>query len=102
MIIKFTSEDSGDFVMLSHVAEPLLKMMGASGNLKGAVSGDELRASLERLETALRHHTEPAKTESEEDEEKELPVALGTRAVPLVEMLKTACEGGGYVMWQPE
>lgn len=102
MIIKFTSENSGEFVMLSHVAEPLLKMMGASGNLKGAVSGDELRASLDRLETALRHHTEPGKTQEEEDEDKELPVALGTRAVPLVQMLKTACESDSYVMWQPE
>lgn len=102
MIIKFSSKDSGDFVMLSHVAEPLLKMMGASGNLKGAVKGDELRSALERLETALRHHTEPAKTDEQEDEDKALPVALGTRAVPLVQMLKEACEGDSYVMWQPE
>lgn len=102
MIIKFQSEDSGEFVMLSHVAEPLLKMMGTSGSSKGAVSGDSLSSALNRLETSLRHHTEPAKSGEEEEEEEDLPIALATRAVPLVEMLKKASENGGYVMWQPE
>lgn len=102
MIIKFKSEESGEFVMLSHVAEPLLKMMGTSGNNEGSISGDNLSSALDRLEKSLRHHTEPAKSEEEEEEDKELPIALATRAVPLVEMLKKACENGGYVMWQPE
>ena len=103
MIIKFQSEDSGEFIMLSHVAEPLLKMMGASGNSEGAMSGDQLSAALSRLESTLQHHSEPAEAGSEdEDAEEEAPVALATRAVPLLQMMKVAVANDGYVMWRPE
>lgn len=103
MIIKFQSEDSGEFVMLSHVAEPLLKMMGTSGGNEGAVSGDNLSTALSRLEASLQLRAEPAEDGAdEEDEEVETPVALSTRATPLLQMLRTAAENDGYVMWRPE
>jgi len=103
VIIKFQSEDSGEFVMLSHVAEPLLKMMGTSGANEGAVSGDNLRVALSRLEASLKHRDEPAEESvDDEDEDTEIPVALSTRATPLLQMLRTAAENDGYVMWRPE
>lgn len=103
MIIKFQSEDSGEFVMLSHVAEPLLKMMGTSGASEGAVSGDDLSVALSRLEASLKHRDEPPEPGAdEEDEDAEIPVALSTRASPLLQMLRTAAQNDGYVMWRPE
>lgn len=104
MLIKFKSEQSGDFVMMSDVALPLLKMMGASGNSEGAVSADELRKSLTRLESALQQlpaqDQEP--DENEDKDEAEANVSLATRASPLLAMLRREAAEGGYVMWQED
>jgi hypothetical protein len=101
MLIKFKSEQSGDFVMMSDVAIPLLKMMGASGKSEGAVSSDELRASLSRLEKALQKIPAQDQGDDEEDEE-DANVSLATRASPLLAMLRKAAAEDGYVMWQEE
>ena len=102
MLIKFSSEQSGDFVMMSDVAMPLLKMMGASGNSEGAVSADELRKSLARLESALQQLPAKNQEQDEEQEDAEVNVSLATRAGPLLEMLRKAAAEDGYVMWQKD
>lgn len=101
MLIKFKSKESGDFVMMSDVAMPLLKMMGTGGMTKGAVSADELRASLSRLESALKKMPE-TDADQEDDEEKEVKPSLATRASPLLEMLRREAAEDGYVMWQED
>tara|TARA_R100001377_G_scaffold84915_1_gene69605 strand:+ start:1202 stop:1549 length:348 start_codon:yes stop_codon:yes gene_type:complete len=101
MLIKFKSEQSGDFVMTSDVALPLLKMMGASGKSEGAVSSDALRTALGQLESALRQL--PAQDQDQdEDDEAEANVSLATRASPLLAMLRKAAAEDGYVMWQED
>lgn len=103
MLIKFKSEQSGDFVMMSDVALPLLKMMGASGKSEGAVSAEQLRNALAKLENALQQ--EPAQDQQQDDEdqeEAEAKVSLATRASPLLAMLRKAAAEDGYVMWQED
>lgn len=103
MLIKFKSEQSGDFVMMSDVAMPLLKMMGASGDSEGAVSSDALQTALSRLESALQNLPKTnTSNESEEDDEEDANVSLSTRASPLLEMLRREAAEDGYVMWQAE
>lgn len=103
MLIKFKSEQSGDFVMMSDVAMPLLKMMGASGKSEGAVSSAALRDSLASLESALQQvPAQEQDREDEEGEEKEKNVSLATRASPLLAMLRKAAAEDGYVMWQED
>ncbi len=102
MLIKFKSEQSGDFVMMSDVAIPLLKMMGMSGNTEGAVSAQDLRDALSRLELGLKQIPKQDQHD-DEDEEQEENVSLATRASPLLAMLrKAAAEEDAYVMWQVE
>lgn len=102
MLIKFKSEQSADFVMMSDVAMPLLKMMGASGNSEGAVSSDELRASLSRLESALQRVPAQDEDQDEDAEDAQANVSLATRASPLLAMLRKAAAEDGYVMWQED
>ena len=101
MLIKFESEHSGNFVMLSDVALPLLKMMGMSGNTEGAVSEENLATALATLESSLQRANQPARG-SDDDDEDDAPIGLSTRASPLLEMLRKAKKEGGYVMWRPE
>ncbi len=94
--------------MMGHVALPLLRMMGGSGNTEGAVSGELLDEALQKLEAALQQSAAPIDepmdgTEKEEDEEEKQPrVTVSTRALPLLEMLRRAKAADGYVMWQPD
>lgn len=102
MLIKFKSEQSGDFVMMSDIALPLLKLMGASGKTEGAVSKDALHDALSRLESGLKQLQNSETNTEEDDEEKEPAIALNTRAAPLLEMLRKAAAEDGYIMWQED
>ncbi len=109
MIIKFKSDKAGEFIMMGHVALPLLRMMGGSGNTEGAVSGELLDEALQKLEAALQQAAAPRASDSgeksaeeQDEEEKQSRVSVSTRALPLLEMLRRAKAADGYVMWQPD
>ena len=105
MLIRFTSDVAGHFIMLGDNALPLLRLMGMSGREQGAVSGEDLRQALQTLQAGLQRAAElaarPAQ-ESEDDDEDVVPVSLQRRALPLLEMLQRAAREDGYVMWQPD
>lgn len=102
MLIRFQSDIAGRFIMMGDVALPLLRMMGMSGNEQGAVSGPDLLTALATLEEALRLVPGPRTAGMQEEDEREPPIALQRRALPLLEMLRRAAAGDGYVMWQPD
>ena len=105
MLIRFKSNIAGQFIMMGHVALPLLRMMGGSGSTEGAISGELLDEALQKLEAALQQAAAPPgdDTENEKDDEEKQPrVGVSTRALPLLEMLRRAKAQDGYVMWQPD
>lgn len=105
MLIRFTSDVAGHFIMLGDNALPLLRLMGMSGREEGAVSGEDLRQALQTLQAGLQRAAElaarPAQ-DNEDDDEDVVPVSLQRRALPLLEMLQRAARDDGYVMWQPD
>ncbi len=105
MLIRFTSDVAGHFIMLGDNALPLLRLMGMSGREEGAVSGEDLRQALLTLQAGLQRAAElasrPAQDNEDEDEDV-VPVSLQRRALPLLEMLQRAARDDGYVMWQPD
>ncbi len=105
MLIRFTSDVAGHFIMLGDNALPLLRLMGMSGREEGAVSGEDLRQALLTLQAGLQRAAElasrPAQDNEDEDEDV-VPVSLQRRALPLLEMLQRAVRDDGYVMWQPD
>ncbi len=105
MLIRFTSDVAGHFIMLGDNALPLLRLMGMSGREQGAVSGEDLQQALQTLQAGLQRAAEMAARpaqESEDDDEDAVPVSLQRRALPLLEMLQRAAREDGYVMWQPD
>jgi hypothetical protein len=105
VLIRFTSDVAGHFIMLGDNALPLLRLMGMSGREEGAVSGDDLRQALQTLQAALQRAAELAAgpvSDNEDDEQEAVPVSLQRRALPLLEMLQRAAREDGYVMWQPD
>jgi hypothetical protein len=113
MLVTFRSTATESITMFEDVAVQLLKLMGATGRIPGALGPDDVGPALQRLEQATEQikagtHVTPArpadnedaKNEDEDDEDREAPVDLATRAVPLLSILKRAAAAKAEIMWE--
>jgi hypothetical protein len=100
MLVKFDSE-AGQILMFGDVAVALLKMMGQSGVVPGAIVAADIPnavAQLKRNVEAQAHHPRARR----DDEKEEPDVSLRQRAVPLIELLERAAKQAKNVMWTEE
>lgn len=114
MLVTFRSTATESVTMFSDIATELLRMMGATGRVPGAFTAQDLPAALRKLEgeierlKAATHAETPARPADNEDwqtdednlEEREPPITLATRAVPLISMMKRAAAAKAEVMWE--
>jgi len=99
MLVRFDSQ-AGRFSMFGDVAVTLLKMMGHSGTVPGAILAKDIPPALEKLKAAVAAAPEPAPRQAGDDgEEKEPPVSLRQRAFPLIELLERAARTDCDVLW---
>jgi hypothetical protein len=109
MLVRFDSK-AGRITMFGDVAVHLLKMLGHSGTVPGALLAPDVPAALQRLEKALENPPSlPPRSDDEKktndtggDEGREPPVSLTQRAFPLVQLLKEAAARKVDVMWTRE
>jgi hypothetical protein len=102
MLITFRTPAHGDITMFGDVALELIRLMGHSGTVPGALAPEDVTDALEHLRTAMRagKGAAPMPSAAEPDtEEEEAPVPLMHRALPLIELLEAAARDGEYVMW---
>ncbi len=95
MLVTFDSK-SGAITMFGDVAKSLLKLMGQSGDVPGAILGKDIPPALARLKQGV------GKTPQghARDEDGEPPdVTLRQRAVPLIDLLDRAAGNGHDVIW---
>ncbi|MCM2310174.1 MAG: DUF1840 domain-containing protein [Steroidobacteraceae bacterium] len=102
--MKFSTR-VGALTLHGEAAVTLLKAMGHSGTVPGAVLAADLPAALASLRSMLAEQArmpppEPAATDEDEDREREPPVALRARAVPLIDMIETAIARDSDLMWE--
>lgn len=101
MLIKFRSPHAAEFLMFGEVALNLIKSMGCSGEVPGAIKAEDIPAALARLHAAVsEQESAPAAASQPQDDDAEPHVSLGHRALPLVQMLEAAQAGDSYVMWE--
>lgn len=99
MLVRFDSP-AGGFSMFGDIAVTLLKMMGHSGTVPGAILAQDIPPALQRLKAAVAAAPEPQVDQSSADrEDSEPPVSLRQRAFPLVELLERAARTGSDVLW---
>ncbi|MGD2032983.1 MAG: DUF1840 domain-containing protein [Gammaproteobacteria bacterium] len=104
MLIKFYSK-VGSFTMFGDIAKQLLKMMGHSGTVPGAVRAADLAEARQRLESAVAaadsppSESEADKKDDDDDDDEKPPVTLRQRAYPLIDLLKRAQEEDCDVLW---
>jgi hypothetical protein len=114
MLVTFRSPATESITMFGDVAKQLLKMMGASGRIPGALRGEDVAAALGQLEQeadrlkALNDARTPARpavnedspADGDDDDNHEPPVEIAVRAVPLLSLLKRAAAAKADVVWE--
>jgi len=113
MLVTFRSKATESITMFGDVAQALLKLMGASGHVPGALNAEDVPAALSRLERevdslkaqAAASDAPPADNEdaaADEDagDKAATPIPLYSRAIPLLSLLKRAAAGRVAVVWE--
>ncbi|NKN31967.1 DUF1840 domain-containing protein [Marichromatium bheemlicum] len=100
MLVHFQTSAYATITMFGEVAVPLIKLMGHSGSVPGALLAADVPQALERLRTAVTDHpglTLDAPHHGEDDAPRH--VSLAHRALPLIELLEAAAAAEVNVMW---
>ena len=99
MLVRFDSR-VGMLQMFGDVAKTLLRMMGQSGEVPGAILAKDIPAAVQRLRQGVgAAPKEPGKPGNDDGEPK---VGLSQRAFPLIELLERAAKAGADVIWEEE
>ncbi|MFA5172379.1 MAG: DUF1840 domain-containing protein [Sulfuriferula sp.] len=98
MLVTFTTNAYADITMFGDVGLAMLKMMGHSATVPGAILAADVPAALAQLKTALAAETE---VPSAADKDAEEPVvSMANRGLPLVNLLAAAAQAKNDVMWK--
>jgi hypothetical protein len=95
MLVTFTTEAYADITMFGDVALALLKMMGQSGTMPGAILAADVPDALNRLTAAIHTEETVPPVESTEDP----VVSMANRGLPLINLLSAAAKMNRNVMW---
>jgi len=106
MLVTFSCPAYANITMFGDAAVRLLKLMGHSGTVPGALLAADLQAALERLEAAVEADKRSPEPEPEPEpevyaqrEDGEPAVSLSHRALPMIELLRAAAKANCDVMW---
>jgi hypothetical protein len=97
MLVTFTTDSYPNITMFGNNALAMLKMMGHSATVPGAIKAEDIPQALSRLKAAMESaSTLPATSSDNMDEP---VVSMGHRGQPLIELFSAAEKAKGHVMW---
>jgi hypothetical protein len=100
MPITFTTKSYANITMLNDTGVAMLELMDFGRLIPGAIAAIDVSQALKNLQTNLANKNEQIDQEQEdEDEDQQPPIALTTRAMPLLELLKSAADNDNNVSW---
>ena len=100
MTVTFKSAATGNITMLGDVAKKVLKMMGQSGNVPGAMRSADIPRAIDKLQTSLTK-MDPAEADTlNDDDESDATISMTVRAQPLIKLLQSAKAAGADVIWE--
>lgn len=98
MLVTFTTDAYADITMFGDVALTMLRMMGQSATVPGAIRAEDVPAALSRLIAAIdAEKSSPLPVDKNADEP---VVSVAHRALPLIDLLTAAAKAESYVMWK--
>ena len=97
--VTFKTKAYANILMFGDVAMKMLEMMNFGTAVPGAIDSEDLPEALQNLERALGKIPQPI--ESIDDKENDQPaVNVHTRAIPLLELLRSAIDDKTHVRWE--
>ena len=110
MLVTFKTSAHSDITFFGDAAVSLLKLMGQSGNVPGALLAADIPAALQTLHEGLAKLSDAESPDANDassagsngtsaDSDEAPPVALQTRAGPLVSLLEAAADANENVLW---
>ena len=104
MLVTFRTKAAADITMFGDVATTLLKLMGQSGGMPGALLAADLPAAIDRLKQGIAVAGDepagnPPQRADEDTEKAPPPVSLRQRAFPLIKLLESAARANADVVW---
>ncbi len=117
MLIRLTSNTSGEMIMFAEHAHALFEWMGKEGTARGVFTKEQLPEAIARLhqgveeEKLARHLAEQMRAaavhehsegnvEEVKEEHPEESVTLGQRAQPLIHLMEWTLKEGGFIIWE--
>jgi len=97
MLITFKTKAHAGITMFEDVALGMVKMMGHSTNVPGAILAADVPVALSRLTAAIEAGKGSSPVESNDPDE--LAISMMHRASPLIDLLSAAAAAGDNVMW---
>ena len=98
MLVTFTTDAYADITLFGDVALTMLKMMGHSASVPGAILAADVPAALSRLSAAI--GADKASSPVENKNADEPLVSVANRALPLINLLTAAAKAESNVMWK--
>ncbi|MHB1592545.1 MAG: DUF1840 domain-containing protein [Sulfuricella sp.] len=100
MLVTFTTDAYADITMFGDIALAMLKMMGHSATVPGAILAADVPVALSRLTAAIdAEKASPPVVDKDEDED-ESAVSMANRGLPLINLLTAAAKADSNVMWK--
>ena len=98
MLVIFKTAVHANILMFGGDALTMLKLLGQSGTIPGAILAEDVPAALARLTSAMEAQkvTGPVRAKDEEEAE----VSLKKRGLPLIQLFTSAARAGKNVMWE--
>ena len=101
MLVTFKTKRYANITMFGDVATRLLKLMGHTGTVPGALKAEDVPAALARLRAEIDEHGGEVASPPPRDEDDRQPTAhLAQRALPLIELMESAVSNEADVMWE--
>jgi len=103
MLVTFTTNVYANITMFEDDALILLKMMGHSATVPGAILAADVPVALSQLITAIDAEklTQSVEDNGDEDEDANEPViSMANRALPLINLMTAAAKANTNVMWK--
>lgn len=98
MLVTFSTNAYADITYFGDVGLAMLKMMGHSATVPGAIVAEDVPAALSSLTAAI--ETEKSTLPIADKNAEEATVSLSHRALPLIALLDAAVKANTYVMWK--
>lgn len=102
MLVTFKTKSYPNIIMFGDVAKDLLKMMGHSGTIPGAMLAGDIPAALKKLRAGVHAAGDDSlgRTDYDQDDDgSSQVVSLANRALPLIELLQSAQREHNDVLW---